>query len=245
MPQKKSEIWTYFSDEIEGKVKCVYCAQTLSVKNKSTSTLIRHMNQKHPTLLIKRQKTEQAIRSTPANEGTVETIASTSSEVQTQPSSTLSTFQVSKLQTITGFFQRPLAISKQNEIDKQLIRMITKEYHPFSIVEDTEFKKLLYLLNPNYKVPSRKTVSNSMIPAFYNQTVDIVRTRLERAYAVCLTTDGWTSRTNDSFFSVTAYYIVEEDKRTFLTSDLLGCISFTERHTAENICNMLKQLISE
>lgn len=123
--------------------------------------------------------------------------------------------------------------------------MIVIEYHPFSIVEDIEFRKLIHLLNPNYIVPTRKTISNSLIPALYYKTFEIVKCRLKRAHAVCLTVDSWTSRAQDSFFSVTAHYIVEDTTRTFLASDLLTCTSYSDRHTSENIQNKLRQILHE
>ncbi|KAJ8926632.1 hypothetical protein NQ314_020996 [Rhamnusium bicolor] len=123
--------------------------------------------------------------------------------------------------------------------------MITKEYRPFRVVEDEEFKKLLYLLNPSYKLPTRKTVLNSLIPTIYNETADVVENRLKRGIAICLTTDGWTSRSQDSFYSVTAHYVVEDEKRTFLASDLLGCVSYTERHSGENIVNKLRDVLTK
>jgi len=39
--------------------------------------------------------------------------------------------------------------------------MIIKEFYPFSIVDDVEFKKLIYMFNPGYSLPSRKTLSTS------------------------------------------------------------------------------------
>nr|XP_022910666.1 zinc finger BED domain-containing protein 1-like [Onthophagus taurus] len=146
---------------------------------------------------------------------------------------------------ITNYLFRPLTMKKQKEIDRQLIAIITKEYHPFSIVEDDEFKKLIYMLNSNYKLPTRKTVSQSLIPNLYQETVDIVQGRLKRATAICLTVDGWSSRNQDSFYSVTAHYVVEEEKRTYLASDLLGCVSFADKHTGENIANKLKIILNE
>ncbi|XP_036328634.1 zinc finger BED domain-containing protein 6-like [Rhagoletis pomonella] len=145
---------------------------------------------------------------------------------------------------VTNFLYKPLPIKKQREIDQQVLKIV-REYHPFSVVEDIEFKKLVFLLNSNYKLPSRKTISSSLIPATYNETVEIVKKRLERAYAICLTMDGWTSRAQDSFFSVTAHYVVEEEKRTFLASDLLACSAYAERHTGENITKKMIEIFNE
>ena len=58
--------------------------------------------------------------------------------------------------------------------------MIVKEYHPFSIVEDKEFRKLLNMLSPNYIIPSRKTVSNSLLPQMYEMVVQRVKDKLKK-----------------------------------------------------------------
>ncbi|KAH1004138.1 hypothetical protein HUJ04_003937 [Dendroctonus ponderosae] len=239
--KKKSQLWTHFSKSSEGKVKCLYCGQQLSInKNKSTSSLVRHIKHKHPTQPIRRQIVTEA----PIKEDNCSSSHHLLHAAEDSAQYPLSSGG-GKLQVITSYSQEPLSIGKQKEIDKQLMFMIAKEFHPFSIVEDKEFKRLLYLLNPNYKVPTRKIVSNLMIPALYNEALELVKSRLDRAFAVCLTTEGWTSRTNDCFYSVTAHYIVEESNNTFLSSDLLGCISYTKNHTAENIADKLREVIEE
>ncbi|XP_048525013.1 zinc finger BED domain-containing protein 4 isoform X2 [Dendroctonus ponderosae] len=240
MAPKKSQLWTRFSKASEGKVKCLYSGEELSVKNRSTFSLIRHKKNKHPTQPISRQTVAEA----PIKE---DNCSSSHQLLQVAEDSIQrpATLGAGNLQTINSSIQVPLSIAKQKDIDKQLISLIAKEYHPFSIVEDEEFKRLLYLLNPHYKVPTRKTVSNLMLPDVYNEALELVKSRLDRAFAVCLTTEGWTSRTNDCFYSVTAHYIVEESNNTFLSSDLLGCISYTKSHTAENIANKLREVIEE
>lgn len=74
--------------------------------------------------------------------------------------------------TITSFIDivKPVPIRKSILIDEQLVKMICKEFHPFSLVEDVEFQKFVNLLNPEYQLPSRKTVSNSLIPRVYEET---------------------------------------------------------------------------
>ncbi|XP_036319276.1 zinc finger BED domain-containing protein 1-like [Rhagoletis pomonella] len=121
--------------------------------------------------------------------------------------------------------------------------MIVREYHPFSVVEDPEFKTLVHMLNPSYKLPTRKTVSSSLMQAIYNETVMTVKARLSRAFAVCLTMDGWTSRAQDNFIGVTAHYIADDNNRMSLESDLLTCVSYSERHTADNITKKLQEVL--
>ncbi|XP_017486642.1 PREDICTED: zinc finger BED domain-containing protein 1-like [Rhagoletis zephyria] len=121
--------------------------------------------------------------------------------------------------------------------------MIVREYHPFSVVEDPEFKTLVHMLNPSYKLPTRKTVSSSLMQAIYNETVMTVKARLSRAFAVCLTMDGWTSREQENFIGVTAHYIADDNNRMSLESDLLTCVSYAERHTADNITKKLQEVL--
>lgn len=68
------------------------------------------------------------------------------------------------------------------------------------------------------------------------------KTKQDSAWAVCLTTDSWTSINNVSFISITSHYLDRENK---ITSYLLDCFSFSERHTAENLVNALQAKIAE
>lgn len=40
---------------------------------------------------------------------------------------------------ITQYLFKPLGTSHRKTIDQQVLKMIVKEYYPFSIVEDEEF----------------------------------------------------------------------------------------------------------
>ncbi|XP_025420114.1 zinc finger BED domain-containing protein 6-like [Sipha flava] len=94
--------------------------------------------------------------------------------------------------SIANFIHKPMPMSKS----KMLVKMIVKEYHPFSVVEDEEFRNLIKMLSPTYIIPSRKKITQSLLPQMFDMTVECVKDRLKNVEAVCLTTDGWTSRTN-------------------------------------------------
>lgn len=98
------------------------------------------------------------------------------------------------------------------------------------------------MLNGGYKLPSRKTVSNSMIPMLYHQTHEKVQAFMTNCFAVCLTTDGWTSIKNESFMGVTAHFI---DENVSLQSVCLGCEKFDDRHTSKNLALFLKNTIQK
>jgi hypothetical protein len=36
---------------------------------------------------------------------------------------------------------KPVSIEENKQLDSQLVRLIAREYHPFSLVEDVEFRR--------------------------------------------------------------------------------------------------------
>lgn len=88
--------------------------------------------------------------------------------------------------------------------------LFTQDFQPFSIIEDRVFKAFATALNSEYKLPCRKTISNSFLPVALETEKDHVTKVLSRAEAVTLTTDCWTSRNTESFIGVTAHFIDED-----------------------------------
>ncbi|XP_052744844.1 E3 SUMO-protein ligase ZBED1-like [Bicyclus anynana] len=93
------------------------------------------------------------------------------------------------------------------------------------------------MILPTYRLPTRKTISSSLVPKLYQSTKEKVLELTAEAEAVCLTTDGWTSINNTAFIALTAHFI---NKNSLLKSVLLGCSQLDERHTAQNLSNFLK-----
>ncbi|XP_055522567.1 E3 SUMO-protein ligase ZBED1-like [Wyeomyia smithii] len=133
-----------------------------------------------------------------------------------------------------------LPVQKSRTIDVQLLKMICKEYHPFSLVEDKEFVRFVELLNPSFTLPSRKTLSHSLLPAVHKELFEKVKSELIDRQAICLTSDGWTSVTNSGFYALTAHFI---DKNGEMKSYLLECSEFTFKHTAENIAEWISNVL--
>ncbi|KAJ8964756.1 hypothetical protein NQ314_004647 [Rhamnusium bicolor] len=65
---------------------------------------------------------------------------------------------------------RKLGNHDKMKIDNCRLKLFTKDLQPFSIVEDEGFRELFNLIIPSYQLPSRKTVSNTFIPAKYEET---------------------------------------------------------------------------
>lgn len=59
---------------------------------------------------------------------------------------------------------------------------------------------------------------------------------------MCLTTDCWTSRNNDSFMAITLHFF---DSNFKLHSFLISCSSFNENHTGIHLSEQIKKTINE
>ncbi|XP_055958786.1 uncharacterized protein LOC130014025 [Patella vulgata] len=66
---------------------------------------------------------------------------------------------------------------------------------------------MVHQLEPRYHIPSRTHFTNNVIPQIYAQTKEIVNQKLNEADFVSITTDGWTSRSTQSFITVTAHFL--------------------------------------
>ncbi|KAL7728745.1 hypothetical protein ACLKA6_004113 [Drosophila palustris] len=146
---------------------------------------------------------------------------------------------------ITTFVHKPVPASKTQQIDRQLVRMIAKGHHALRMVEEPEFKKFVEVVSqaPGYKLPTRKTLTTSLIPKLCDEYGSSIMENLNAATAVCLTTDGWTSCTNESYLAVTVHFI--EQNTTVLTSYTIACQCFEESHTSLNLCGFLKEVVGK
>lgn len=241
--RKRSEVWNHFEQtDNQNKVKCCYCKDLVSITGGSTGNISRHMKRKHSTIPLRRNETELAAQVlVDAQEKKTECNQTMHMDEQ-QPSTSTSQPQNQKRQIkrfqqkIGDFVVRPLSLSKNELLDKQLVTLIVKEFHPFRLVEEVEFRKFVNLLCPAYSMPSRKTISESLIPKMFNDLHLKIEKKIMEAEALCLTTDAWTSINNESFIAITAHYI---DKDFILRTYLLDCFKYTENHTSENLKSML------
>ncbi|XP_049300633.1 E3 SUMO-protein ligase ZBED1-like [Anopheles funestus] len=219
MAHMTSDIWQHFTKSESG-AKCRYCQQIVSYCKGSTSNLKRHIGRKHPTVPL--------YRSNP--------LSTTNSEIDSPLEGTSG--QQNVCTTITNFFQpsKPMSSESKKKIDSLLLLMICKEYHPFSIVENEYFGDFVKALNPKYELPTRKSISNAALPALYNETLEVVKSKLLIASTVSLTADCWTSINNDNFCAVTAHFI---NNKYELCSYLLECSDFSITHTGKNIADWI------
>jgi len=110
---------------------------------------------------------------------------------------------------------------------------------PFSTVENKGFRKLMSVIEPEYKVPCRNTII-VRIEKMYDDKMMELKRNLENIKGVALTTDGWTSLAVDSYITFTCHYFNENWE---LCTQVLGFEEMRESHTADNIQDSLINII--
>ncbi|KAH7963442.1 hypothetical protein HPB52_021209 [Rhipicephalus sanguineus] len=130
---------------------------------------------------------------------------------------------------------------ERTAITTKIARMLALDLQPYSCVENRGFKELINHMKPLYKIPSRTTFSRTIIPELYEDTFMAVKDRMhadfqEGVESISLTSDMWTSRSNQSYISLTCHYLTSNfEMRSFALENR----SVTESHTA---CNILEHL---
>lgn len=150
--------------------------------------------------------------------------------------------QKSSTASIGTFLKQKMTLATKKKIDDDLMLLFIKDYQPFSIVEDTGFRRFVGSLNPSYQLPSRKTISNTLLQAEYESVYNKTRQVMGEVTAVTLTTDCWTSCNSENFLAVTAHFI---NNYFDICSVLLDCSSFKESHTSANLASEIKRVILE
>ncbi|XP_072400683.1 E3 SUMO-protein ligase ZBED1-like [Diabrotica undecimpunctata] len=128
-----------------------------------------------------------------------------------------------------------LSEKKVSEIDNALIKMITKDYQPLSLVENAGFLEYSKALQPLYTPPSRKKLTYDLLPQQYEEaTSTLIKIIIDVKY-ISVTTDIWTSDSNKAYITVTGHFIF----KSVLRAHVLSTRELPGSHTGENISLML------
>ncbi|CAG9821993.1 unnamed protein product [Phaedon cochleariae] len=235
--RKHSSSWAHFTEDTSERkrAKCKYCSTFISIAGGSFGNLNRHMKTKHPLipLTIERQSPVDVPDSNSPQSNRISKSPSEASLPAALPQS-----------SITQYIRKPPPIRRVEKIDRQVVKMVAKGHHALRIVDEIEMRTLIEMVShcPGYQLPSRKTLSTNLMVNIYNEVMLDVKKKIQDAPALSLTTDGWTSSNNESYIAVTAHFI---DADTKLCSALLTCIAYNERHTSQNLCKFLKDVMVE
>ena len=99
---------------------------------------------------------------------------------------------------------------RAKEITTAIAEMIAVDNQPFSIVEDMGFVRLLKRLRPLYQPPSRRYITEKIMPEIYQEIRKVVENQMNDARFISLTTDIWTSNSNESFIALTGHSLTDD-----------------------------------
>lgn len=270
--KNSSELWNYFKKcKEDGKARCNTCNDILSFKS-TIANLKNHLKRKHISLYttlttgvvkfeptINYQPTESwawkdaqfrpSISKTPNPDLEMSTSSDTDTSTSTgavgseeyKQGATLHV-QGKECSQQTDALIPKIFKEQKKIIDRDVLKLCIDSFHPFSIVEERSFQKLMRWI-PGYKLPSRKNLSNNMLTLLYNETKEKIKPEIAAGCdAICITLDMWTSRNTETYIAVTGHYINKDFK---FKTVLLDCCSFSGSPTAGTIAIEIQKITDE
>ncbi|XP_022826399.1 zinc finger BED domain-containing protein 1-like [Spodoptera litura] len=236
-----SALWAYYDkDDVNKKAQCHLCHDSLSYKS-TTANLRNHLKRKHigtytslteeenPEIQSRRNEDVTSYFSQPSTSRT----AAQSDQIIVPP-------PTKKSQKMDAYINKKISTEQKKKIDQDLLDLCIDSFHPFSIVEERSFIKFCRWI-PGYKLPTRKTLSNSLLDETYHRVENEIKSQVtSEVQSICLSTDLWTSRSTESYIAVTGHYL--NDVFEFKTV-LLGCCYFSGNHTSQNIASEIKDIV--
>ena len=180
-----SLVWKHFGFPVDdkgkivkdSKVVCKLCNQKIA-HGGGTTNLRTHLKAKHRSMFD-------------------QLFPSSSSENQSSIDAFLHPDSVRKL---------PSNSARVIQLTDAIVDFISIDLRPVSVVDGHGFLKLMHVAEPQFSVPCRKTVMD-VIERKYTELKRNVRGSISGEHYITLTTDMWTSRAGDGYFSLTAHYI--------------------------------------
>lgn len=129
---------------------------------------------------------------------------------------------------------------KQKELTNAITMYIAGDLCPLSTVESKNFRRVLEIADPAYKMPSRKTLSNKHLKQQFHAIDLQLRQQLQQAHDICLTIDLWSSRQMRGYLGVTVHYL----RDWTLQTAVLTCKRVRGSHSGENIHELYEELVA-
>ena len=144
---------------------------------------------------------------------------------------------------VTAFTARPISESRSETITNLICDVIGECMLAISVVDAPSFTKLMAFVEPSYKVPCRQTMTKRL-EAQQERLKSKVKEEMtvNKATKVTLTTDIWTSLTNEAYLSVTTSYV---DPQWRMRTPVLATVIMDELHTADYISQCLVKTTDE
>lgn len=164
--------------------------------------------------------------------------ASTSSSATGKPTATDKCLSLppGKMGRLESFADR-ITPAEQSEIDTALARAVFASGAPLSMTENVYWQAAFRKLRPAYSLPSRYSLTNTLLNAEYSRVNTSVNEEIASAQSLGLMCDGWSNIRNESIIN----FVVTTPKPVFYKSIASGSTS----HTGEYMANAMLEIIKE
>ncbi|GBC44168.2 zinc finger BED domain-containing protein 1-like [Rhizophagus irregularis DAOM 181602=DAOM 197198] len=126
----------------------------------------------------------------------------------------------------------------KNSQDRKF-EILIKDNRSISICNNEGFVEFIHELDPNYQIPSDKTIQQ-LIAELYNQ-IKIVLTKKfsKNIISYSITTDLWTARSRNGYIGITCSFI---DNNFNICEAILAVQYVLYPYTGDNICKVLRDI---
>lgn len=149
--------------------------------------------------------------------------------------------------TVKSMFAAPSGLLPSNSprvknLNEAVAYFVCKDSQPFTAVEGVGFRHLMNQAEPRYQVPSATTISRTVLPTVYDSVRRRLKSEVDKAKYISLTSDIWRSRAKDEYISLTAHFVTEDFE---LKHPCLGVFEFDESHTGDAIRKEMDKIIAD
>lgn len=118
---------------------------------------------------------------------------------------------------------------------EHLLKVMTTMKLPFRAVENPHWRRLCYLLNPVFKLPSYKTLRDNLLRRV-REVEEELKEQLSKVLQISLSVDCWSNTQRQSFMAINAYWIDEKFQHH---GALIGFESLENSHSGSELSKVL------
>ena len=233
LEKAKSIVWNHFGfparsgkfiqkdKRLRKEVYCKLCKRSLSYKGNTTNMIV-HLQSRHSAVYSE----------------IVDQLKTTGSAHSSAP---LPIDQSSIEDSFKKLTPLPRSSSRWKALTNSVCYFLAKDLQPLSTANDQGFLHMLKVFEPRYTPPDRTTFGRHYLPELYaKEREKICKQMSDGLQWYDVTCDGWSSRANHSYLSVTLHYI---NNKWELKCFLHETGEMVEQHTAINLANYLEEVL--
>ena len=198
MKVKKSGIWKYFEDCSDGQhAKCKICLLAgnevvYKLAGGSTKSLRGHLEKRHRVEWQDLRGDEE----------------SKEADVVQQRKSKLVPGQLTMKEALDKNAKHDPQGNLQKKFDRLLLELVGSNFLAFSFIDSPEFHNFIGFLNKSFNIKAAQTYRKQMSKYAKEILSDVIKLLEDFCdVGVAATTDIWSSRSQDSYISLTAHFV--------------------------------------